>query len=104
MKPDLKFLVSHIFALIVFLLGFYSLVLYQFALPELIQGAFISFMTLAAQYVFGESLSSSVGKRAQASFEAGLNATPTTPTVEVTNTPEQQEVTIEPDQNRLPRG
>lgn len=69
-----RYVVSVAFALVVFATGFYALVLYQFALPELIQGAFISMMTLAVQYVFGEQLASGATRRARQSFEAGSHA------------------------------
>jgi hypothetical protein len=99
-----RFLFTHAFAVFVFGLGFYALVIYEFALPELIQGAFISFMTLAAQFVFGESLASSVGRRSQANFEAGMAAqTSSQPHIEVTSGP-PPEVTIEPNEDRLRRG
>jgi len=100
-----RFIVTHIFAVFVFGLGFYALVLYDFALPELIQGAFISFMTLSAQFVFGESLASSVGRRSQANFEAGMAAnTPQATTVEVTPPVQVEEVRVEPVEDRLRRG
>ena len=69
-----RYIVSVIFALIVFAAGFYALVLYEFALAELIQGAFISMMTLAVQYVFGEQLASGAVRRARQSFEQGAAA------------------------------
>ena len=70
-RETLKYLVGTAFATMVFAAGFYALVPYEFALDDLTKGALISLMTLAAQFVFGEALASSVGRRAQQSFEAG---------------------------------
>jgi cation transporter-like permease len=85
----IRYIVSVLFAVLVFALGFYALVIYEFALPELIQGAFISMMTLAVQYVFGEQLATSVSRRAQANFESGMNSQPT-----VTTTTDPTTVTV----------
>jgi len=69
-----RFVATLLFAMFVFGLGFYALVLYDFALPELIQGAFISFMTLAVQWVFGSDLASQVGRRSAAAFQQGAES------------------------------
>jgi len=71
MRDNIRYLVGVAFAALVFLAGFYALVLYEFALDQLIVGAFISLMTLAAQFVFGEVSAATQGRRAQQSFEAG---------------------------------
>jgi len=70
-----RYLVSVAFAVLVFAGMFYALVLYDFTLPELIQGAFISMGTLAVQYVFGEQVASGAARRAERSFASG-QATP----------------------------
>ena len=72
-----RYVATLAFALFVFGLGFYALVIYEFALPELIQGAFISFMTLAVQWVFGSDLASQVGRRSAAAFQQGVESSPT---------------------------
>lgn len=100
---NIRYYVSVAFAVLIVLLGFYALVIYEFALPELIQGFFVSVMTLAVQYVFGEQLASGTARRVRQSYEAGsaastaANAGPTvtaagadTVTVEPTPTPEPE--------------
>ena len=78
MKSDpIRYVSTLAFAMFVFGLGFYALVLYDFALPELIQGAFISFMTLAVQWVFGSDLATQVGRRASQAFQQGIESSPT---------------------------
>ena len=83
---SLRYFVGVGFAVFVFGTCFYGLVLYEFALSDITQGFLISVGTLSANFVFGEALASAVGRRAQASFEAGATAsTPTPPsTTEVT--------------------
>jgi hypothetical protein len=68
---QIRYLVSVAFAVLVFGAMFYALVIYEFALPELIQGAFISMGTLAVQYVFGEQVASGAARRAERSFATG---------------------------------
>lgn len=79
---NVRYLLSWIFALLVFGAGFYGLVLYEFSLDDLTKGALISLMTLAAQFVFGEALGSAVGRRSQQAFEAGVRTTPNPETPE----------------------
>jgi hypothetical protein len=69
-----RYYVSVAFATLVFVAGFYSLVIYEFTLTELIQGAFISLMTLAVQYVLGEQSAASTARRVRQSYEAGSAA------------------------------
>ena len=71
---NVRYFVSVGFAILIVLLGFYALVIYEFALPELIQGFFVSVMTLAVQYVFGEQLAAGTARRVQRSYEAGSAA------------------------------
>ena len=66
-----RYFISVAFAVLIVLLGFYALVIYEFALPELIQGFFVSVMTLAVQYVFGEQLAAGTARRVRQSFEQG---------------------------------
>ena len=68
------------FAVFVFATCFYGLVIYEYALSDITQGFLISVGTLSANFVFGEALASAVGRRAQASFEAGASASTPTPT------------------------
>jgi len=65
------------FAVMVFAAGFYALVPYPFELDDLVKGAMISLMTLSAQFVFGEALAHSVGRRQQQSYDAGQASTTT---------------------------
>ena len=93
MKPEtFKWLIGTAFAAFVFGAGFYGIVLYEYALDDLTKGALISLMTLAAQFVFGEALASAVGRRAQASFDAG-SAAGSGPTVTAAGA---DTVTVEP--------
>ena len=71
---SIRYFVAVGFALIVFSACFYGIVLYEFNLDDLKTGAFISLMTLAAQFVFAEAVGSSAGRRAQQSFQAGQRA------------------------------
>lgn len=92
-KPEtIKWLIGTAFAAFVFGAGFYGIVLYEYALDDLTKGALISLMTLAAQFVFGEALASAVGRRAQASFDAG-SAASSGPTVTAAGA---DTVTVEP--------
>lgn len=96
MSPDnnIRYFVSVAFAVLIVALGFYALVLYEFALPELIQGFFVSVMTLAVQYVFGEQLAAGTARRVRQSYEAGSAAsTASSPTVTASGA---DTVTVEP--------
>lgn len=98
MKSDLiKLVCTYIVTFMVMLMGFYALVLYQYALPELVQGAFISFMGAALAFVYGDQAATRATRSAQSSFDAGLAATPNDqmPTVTATTGP-PAEVTVEP--------
>ena len=76
-RETIRYLVGVGFAVIVFACGFYALVPYPFELDDLVKGAMISLMTLSAQFVFGEALAHSVGRRQQQSFDAGQASTTT---------------------------
>lgn len=88
-----RYFVGVAFAVFVFGTCFYGLVLYEFALSDITQGFLISVGTLAANFVFGEALASAVGRRAQASFEAGSAASTSTVT---TSAGPPATVTVEP--------
>ena len=108
MKSDpIRYVSTLAFAMFVFGLGFYALVLYDFALPELIQGAFISFMTLAVQWVFGSDLATQVGRRASQAFQQGIESSPTvtaTAGPPATVTAEPSHTTTEPTSTTTSRG
>jgi len=74
-RETTRYLVGVGFAILVFACGFYALVPYPFELDDLVKGAMISLMTLSAQFVFGEALAHSVGRRQQQSFDAGQAST-----------------------------
>ena len=69
-----RYIIGVAFAAMVFLAGFYALVIYEYELVDLVKGAFISLMTLACQFVFGEALASSVARRQQQSYDAGKSS------------------------------
>jgi hypothetical protein len=76
MGEGAKFILRWLFAVVVFALGFYGIVLYDFALDDLTKGALISLMTLAAQSVFGEAIASGATRRQQQAYDAGVDTTP----------------------------
>ena len=54
--------------------------LYPFELDDLVKGAVIALMTLAANHVFADSAAMRVGQQQESAFREGLNATPRQPT------------------------
>lgn len=95
--PDvgvLRYVIGVLFATIVFGACFYGLVLYEFNLDDLKNGALISLMTLAAQFVFGEALASSVARRSNQSFQMGKDTVGTD-----TAAPSPSGDVVEPDRN-----
>lgn len=77
MRLDAKFIVTVLYATVVLGLAFYALVIYDYALPELVQGAFIAWGTQAINAVFGALISSQTGSQQQKAFDAGVQTTPT---------------------------
>jgi len=52
--------------------GFYALVLYQYTLPDIVQGAFIGFMGAAIAFVYGDQVATRTSHAQQAAFDKGL--------------------------------
>jgi hypothetical protein len=73
-ESNIRYFISVTFAVMVVLLGFYALVIYPYTLDPLIVGFFVSIMTLAVQYVFGEQLASGTARRMRQSYEQGSTA------------------------------
>ena len=77
MNPDtLKVIFTYTVTVFILASGFYALVLYQYALPELVQGAFIGFMGAAIAFVYGDQVATRTSHAQQRAFDSGL-ASPT---------------------------
>ena len=72
-----KLLLTYLTALIILLAGFGSLVLYPYELDDLVKGAIIALMTLAAQHVFADSAATRVGRQQQVAFDSGMTTAKT---------------------------
>jgi len=57
MKIDnIRAFFTYIIAILVLVGGFYALVLYEFALDDLVKGAIIGFMSASISFVFGQEI------------------------------------------------
>lgn len=52
----LRAVATYVIAILVLIGGWYSLVIYEFALEELVKGAIIGFMSTAISFVFGQEI------------------------------------------------
>jgi ABC-type uncharacterized transport system permease subunit len=68
-------LLTYVFALLVLVGGFYSLVIYPYDLDELVKGAIIGFMSAAISFVFGQE----IAKTTATATTKALNTPPPSP-------------------------
>jgi hypothetical protein len=80
MKVDtIKAFATYTFAFTVLIMAFYGLVIYDYALDPLVQGALIAWGGAAMAFVFGQEIAKASTAAVQRSYDKGL-ATPTPPT------------------------
>ena len=77
MKSDtIKLLSTKIITILLLVGAFYALVLYPIQLDDLINGAIISWVTLALNSEFSDQASTRNQRQQQSAFDSGLAATP----------------------------
>lgn len=83
MKTDtIKLIFTYVYGLVVLAVTFYALVLYPFdpPLPDLIQGAFISWATLAINSIFSDQVATRTARQSESAAAAGASQALSTPT------------------------
>jgi hypothetical protein len=86
LKVDtIKALATYSFAFLIVGVAYHGLVLYQFELPELVQGALIAWGGSAIAFVFASETSKAASAATQRAYDKGL-ATPTPATTTTTTT------------------
>lgn len=74
----IKALASYLFAFTVMGMAFYGLVLFEFTLDPLVQGALIAWGGAAISFVFAQEVAKATAAASQKAFDKGLS-TPTPP-------------------------
>ena len=83
MDTTVKTLATYAFAFAVLFVAYHGLVLYEFELPDLVQGALIAWAGSAIAFVFGQEIAKATAAASQRAYDKGV-ATPTLPSTTTT--------------------